>query len=104
MERLKSKSLKIEDTTIQKPSSEYLCVSYLNIRSLRKHYEDLMSDQTVQNSHIICLLETKVTDYAMFLIKEMNCQSVNTKHGLTIYYNSLLHAEQIHLSGRLSPI
>jgi hypothetical protein len=64
----------------------HLYVGHLNIRSLNKHYCDIMSDPAFQQMAVICLTETRMkrtpkqtllTNYKMVLD--------NKKHGLAIF-------------------
>ena len=62
LERLKEISLNNNPSEWEKDDSGLLKISSLNCRSLKKHYEDISSDELLLKSDIICLQETWLED------------------------------------------
>ena len=58
LERLKETSLNNNPTEWEKNGSGVLKISSLNCRSLKKHYLDIISDELLLKSDVICLQET----------------------------------------------
>ena len=88
MQRMKATNSLIPDIIHKKISSSSLTLSYLNIRSLREHYQDLLDSEIVAFSKILCLSETKIQNYINYQIKNMTCFHSKTKHGSAIYVST----------------
>jgi hypothetical protein len=103
MKRLENKTMNIEVLSEQSPA-ECLTVSYINIRSLNAHHEDLNHDQTIVKSHIVCLSETKVNSYTKYPLECKKSLHMKTKHGLAVYHKSSLHATQVPVPEHLKAL
>ena len=55
------------------------------MRSLKAHHQDVLLEENIQASDILCLAETHIQDYTPYDIKHMQCISNQSKHGCAIY-------------------
>lgn len=89
MDRLaKTSNLLCNGVLPPKMSANCIIVSNLNIRSLKQHHQDLIIDDNITSSDILCLTETKVTktnNYSNYEIKDFTLFSGKTNHGCAIY-------------------
>ena len=85
------------------PINAHLVVGHVNIRSLKSHYEDLKSHYFINKMNIICLTETKVTDYSPYNISGMSTFSVNSTHGCAIY-SALTVRQHFQFSGIIEAV
>ena len=94
MERLKQHKLAAYPRPLS-CDTEHIIITYLNVRSLHAHYEDICADQNIKESDIVCLTETHVNNYEHYNIREMFCISAPSKHGCAIYSKAPVDA-QLH--------
>ncbi|KAH3832139.1 hypothetical protein DPMN_105416 [Dreissena polymorpha] len=77
---------------------------FLNIRSLKAHHEDLFRETCVNNSQVICLCETKLTNYDKYEIERMVCISVNNSHGSVVFTSTSFERQNIIIAAKLESI
>jgi len=99
MERLKKNNLLQPITlhsALQPPESSF-CVLYLNIRSLKEHFEDISQYIDPEYCGILCFSETKVYNYSKYKLHNMECianKRGTDKHG-NVIYSTLSGSEEI---------
>ena len=62
LERLKNISMNTNPTEWEKEDNENFKIYSLNCRSLKKHFPDILSDEILMKSDVICLQETWLED------------------------------------------
>ena len=88
-----NEQLRLEELFSQEITKEY-DFYFVNIRSLRKHHEDIVKNVNAQNSKMICLVETwmHTDEENSGLIdipsREKHFSSAGKGKGCCIYYNN----------------
>lgn len=75
-----------------------LTIGYLNIRSLKLHYDDLQKDDTHKSCDAFCISECRMKDYDAINLENFKTFYTNSQHGLAMYYNNKYAAFQQNLS------
>ena len=86
MERLKDSMQLNYKWPIEDFSEKHIiAIGHINIRSLKSHHTDLKTHPFTSKLDIICLTETKVTNYDRYKLPNMKIYSVPSEHGCAIY-------------------
>ena len=104
---------RLHDIALNKRSTEWdeekegsIKIISLNCRSLKKHFEDIIDDDMILKSHIICLQETWIEendDIERFKIQGYEC-SFNSKgkgKGLAVYFKESMFKHQLDITEEL---
>ena len=91
LERLEEISQNKNPTDWEKEDSTNMKISSLNCRSLNRHYQDIISDNLLMKSDMICLQETWLEDDTILeklniLNYELHLNSNGKGKGIAIYY------------------
>ena len=91
LERLEEISLNNNPTEWEKENKNQLKISSLNCRSLRKHHDDISTDENLLKSDIICLQETwleddTITDDLEIPNYDLHLNSSGRGKGIAIYF------------------
>ena len=90
-----------DKTSYWSTSSNDTKITTLNIRSLNKHYKDILVDSVVLLSDIICLSETHL--YSTQTLNHFNIPNYNVIHacqgkgkGVALYYNNKFNVKHVN--------
>ena len=94
-----------EAETLWKDESRpgFLKIIVLNIRSLQKHFADLMVDSVIQNSDVICLTETWLlpdTNPQVYQIPGFSCKTASKGRGAGV----AIYVKNIHAKSSQVPV
>ena len=102
LERLQNISQNMNPTNWERVDKGTMKISSLNCRSLRKHYEDIISDKLLLKSDVICLQETwleedTLSDNLSIQDYDLHLNSNGNGKGIAIYYkkNTIQHETDI---------
>ena len=102
LERLKNISMNNNPTEWEKEDTENFKIYSLNCRSLKKHFPDILSDEMMMKSDVICLQETwleddKPTENLNIPNYEVHFNSQGKGKGIAIYFkkNTVRHQRDI---------
>ena len=100
-ERLDGISLNTNISNWEKDEKGTLKISYLNCRSLQKHYEDIITDPLLLNSDFICLQETwlevdNTMDYEIPGFS-LHLNSYGKGKGIAIYFKKDIFKHEIDI-------
>ena len=90
MKRLQSM---VKDLATLNISEDSKAIGFLNIRSLKEHYQDLCQNDLSEKLDFLCLSETKVKDYSRYQLEGMTCVCSRTPHGSAVFtkYHDVQH-------------
>lgn len=102
MQRLKEESPFIWKNPLTLSSNRDLVVAHLNVRSMPKHFEDMLADRCLSGVSALCVSETHLpcnTSPAQYALPGYSTLLSNTQHGIAIFIRQDLD----HLSLPLPP-